>query len=217
MARQDINSVNTLGNEERIDDNFVELYATVYAASANYAATVSAGTLVSGGAVNGASANFTATCSAAVIVSTGAVVGASANFTATCSAAAIVATTFNGVTLDNTAFSTYSPTVTASTGTFTSVSATGRYKQIGKTVFVEIVITVTTAGTAANTLQVTLPVAEHATAAYAISGRNSNGIAITGLTLGGAGGAGLGILRYDNTAIIASGVTYTVSGIYEAA
>lgn len=42
MARLEISSVSPVGREERIDANFVELYTTVFAASANYAATVSA-------------------------------------------------------------------------------------------------------------------------------------------------------------------------------
>jgi hypothetical protein len=39
------------------------------------------------------------------------------------------------------------------------VSATGRYKQVGKTVFVQADVTITTAGTAAGLIQVSLPFA----------------------------------------------------------
>lgn len=91
MARLDISSVTTMGREERIDTNFIELYTTVFAASANYSATVSAGALVSGGAITGASASFTATCAAVTLAASGAVTGASASFTATCAAVTLAA------------------------------------------------------------------------------------------------------------------------------
>lgn len=57
----------------------------------------------------------------------------------------------NGGTGDTgTAWSTYTPTLTAGTGSFTSASAAGRYKQLGKTVFCHVTITVTTVGTGLN-------------------------------------------------------------------
>ncbi len=59
--------------------------------------------------------------------------------------------------IDNAVWTTYTPTVTAAVGTCTSCPATGRYKQIGKTVFVETDVTVTTLGTASTQMIVTLP------------------------------------------------------------
>lgn len=58
---------------------------------------------------------------------------------------------------DNTAWTSYTPTVTSSSGTATTVSATGRYKQIGKTVFLTISVTITAVGTAAGQIFATLP------------------------------------------------------------
>lgn len=73
---------------------------------------------------------------------------------------AATATTINGAALDNNAWSTYSPTVTSAIGTITTVGAVAaRSKTIGKTVFVEADVTITTAGTGAGNLQVTLPTA----------------------------------------------------------
>lgn len=63
----------------------------------------------------------------------------------------------DGATISPAAFASYSPTVTATSGTFTTVSASGSFKQIGKLVFVKITITITTIGTAAGRLKVTTP------------------------------------------------------------
>lgn len=58
------------------------------------------------------------------------------------------------------AWSTYTPTITAQSGTFTSItSITGRYKQIGKTVHVNLSFTITTVGTASGYVIASLPVA----------------------------------------------------------
>ena len=65
------------------------------------------------------------------------------------------------------AWSNYTPTVTSQGGTPTTVSATGRYKQIGKTVLVEISVTITDKGTATGVVFATLPVSA---AAYNFAG-----------------------------------------------
>lgn len=59
--------------------------------------------------------------------------------------------------LDQSSWTSYTPTVGSGSGSFTTVSATGRYKQIGKTVFVMVNITITNAGTAAGYISATLP------------------------------------------------------------
>lgn len=54
---------------------------------------------------------------------------------------------------------TYTPTVTSSSGSFTTVSATGRYTKIGRAVTVNVLITITNNGTAATNILYTLPFA----------------------------------------------------------
>jgi hypothetical protein len=56
------------------------------------------------------------------------------------------------------AWTTWTPTITAGSGTFTTVSGTGRYNQMGKTVNGNYTITITTNGTAAGDVRFTLPV-----------------------------------------------------------
>lgn len=123
----------------------------------------------------------------------------------------------NGGTADTgAAWTTYSPTCTSSSGTITSVSATGRYKQIGKTVFINVTVTVTTAGTGAGQLFVPLPV-------NALGSNNQALIAIESVLLGVAANASIltsnstrvQIVKYDGSTYIASGAVISVSGVYE--
>lgn len=51
----------------------------------------------------------------------------------------------------------FTPTITATTGVFTSVSANGQYKVIGKIVLFRLQIVITTIGTAAGRMLVPLP------------------------------------------------------------
>jgi hypothetical protein len=126
---------------------------------------------------------------------------------------AATATTINGVTLDNTAWTTYTPTLAALSGTFTSASATGRYKQIGKTVFTEIVATITTNGTAASGFTATLPV----TAAPNYYIMNVAEVAQTGFAgRGVVSSTTVEVKKYDNTYLGGANYVVVISGSYEA-
>lgn len=122
----------------------------------------------------------------------------------------------NGGTGDTgTAWSTYTPSVTAQTGTCTTCAATGRYKQIGKTVFLEIDATVTTVGSATGALFASLPLTAAANnyvgSGYERALTGTSGAAVilgaspTSLNTRGAGGA----------TFFASGNAVTVGIIYE--
>lgn len=107
----------------------------------------------------------------------------------------------------------YTPTVTAGTGSFASVSAIGRYRQIGKIVFVVIEITVTTNGTAAGYVVVSLPVTDKSTDINQILfGREGNG---TVLSANMASGYAY-IRKYDGT-YPPNGAGIILQGVYEAA
>ncbi|WP_441235658.1 hypothetical protein [Bradyrhizobium sp. 930_D9_N1_4] len=115
---------------------------------------------------------------------------------------------------DDSAFTSYSPSVTASVGSPTTVSATGRYKQVGKIVFVQFHVTVTTVGTAAGQMLVTLPAVSVSTYYYTgavyHSGNNKSGAftVVPGSTNG---------VTYDATGTTwwASGATLEGSVFYE--
>lgn len=81
---------------------------------------------------------------------------------------AATATSINGVTIDNNAWTTYTPTVTCVGGAPASSTASGRYKQLGKTIFLQINISAFSAGTCTNSIKATLPVASSANA-YSLS------------------------------------------------
>jgi hypothetical protein len=118
---------------------------------------------------------------------------------------------------DNAAWTAYTPTITAGTGTITTSSATGRYKQVGKTVRLQITITITTAGTGASNLIATLPVNAVAST-WQIGTAADNATGNVGRSL---------ILNSDATKIfcsvhgggtfIANGAVVVIGMVYEAA
>lgn len=122
--------------------------------------------------------------------------------------------------LPQSAWTTYTPTVSAQSGTITTASATGRYQRLsGNAVIVEIDITITTAGTGALSLLATLPVNAAAfnytgsSYEYALTGKNG-----ASLIIPAAFGAGTVSARdATGTTYIASGNAVVITIIYEAA
>jgi hypothetical protein len=116
--------------------------------------------------------------------------------------------------VDTSAWATYTPTVTASSGTFTSVSATGTSKTIGKTTHLSTLITITTNGTAAGVVRATLP----NTASAAATGFSGVGTTGTGLMVHvnvGVSGTFLGVTFPDSTYPGGDGVIIRASITYE--
>jgi len=108
---------------------------------------------------------------------------------------------------------TGTPTVSAASGTFTTVSASGFYTKIGRTISFSMSIVITDAGTATGNITATLPFAATSINAIA-SGRE---IAATGSGCQGTIVSGFGncfIQRYDNASIIGTGRTVIVTGTY---
>jgi hypothetical protein len=125
----------------------------------------------------------------------------------------------NGGTGDTgTAWSTYTPTVASSSGSITTLgTVTGRYKQIGKTVFLSIVIPITTNGTGAGFISATLPggmsAASHCTLAGhedLVTGKSMRIGLLTSAT-------SIEILTYDNNYPGVDGARIVVSGVIEIA
>lgn len=112
------------------------------------------------------------------------------------------------------AWTTYAPTVTAQTGTFTSVSASGSYLVIGKLVHFTVTVTITTVGTAAGRINVPLPIGTAAREFVALA-MEINNLAVSGWYFVIAGTSSGGINKYDNTTLIGTGNKITVTGIYE--
>lgn len=116
------------------------------------------------------------------------------------------------------AWSTFTPTITAGSGTFTTVSAAGSFLQIGKLVSFICTITITTVGTASGNIFMPLPVGT-LKRAFATCGVET---AITGKTVnvfGAASASALSLNQGNNlgASLIAAGNVLTFSGTYEAA
>ena len=112
-------------------------------------------------------------------------------------------------------FITYVPKVVASTGTFTTVAAQGRYQALGKYIFLHIRLNVTTVGTGTFPI-LSLPIASNGYN-YVLTGVE---IAVNGKSCTGEIAfkqPGLVVLRnYDNTTPAVNGAEIHVSGFYEA-
>lgn len=116
---------------------------------------------------------------------------------------------------DGDAWTKFTPTVTPSSGAFTSVSATGRYKRSGRTVLISMNIVITTNGTGAGSVIASLPFVG------GVSLQVVNGIVTGAANFGifgamGSNGAALTILKYDGTYPGSSGSTLILNGVLEA-
>lgn len=120
----------------------------------------------------------------------------------------------NGVDIA-TAWTAYTPTVSATSGTFTTVSATGRYKQIGKTIHMQADVTMTNVGTAVTNLQITLPftaasnVYIGAAREHALTGKSGAAIIQSGGSVAIAIDA-TGATFIANGNVVAFGITYEI-------
>lgn len=126
------------------------------------------------------------------------------------------ATTINGVALSNAAWTTSSPTITAVSGTYTSVSSAMRHIKIGRLVLFDVLITITTNGTAAGGAICPLPASLTSAGYFACTGFNT----VTGLGLFGniaQGGTTMSISKSGDGAYSgADGQFLAVSGFFEA-
>ena len=123
-------------------------------------------------------------------------------------------------TLSFGAWTPYTPTITAQSGTFTTTSAAGRYKTVGKTVFFMLEITITAVGTASGVVNASLPLASVASTAsgygWIVTGQRANdnfmmaGSIVPNSTV-------CGVILYTGASAIGAGNILVVSGCYESA
>ena len=120
------------------------------------------------------------------------------------------------------AWTAYTPTVTSSGGTITTVGAvSGAYQQIGKTVFAYVSIVITTVGTATGQLRFTLPITSATnmqTDTVMGTGRDS-GVSAVQLQILKASNTLGGVLQYTGSSVFLLGNGVTCKGVitYEAA
>jgi hypothetical protein len=112
------------------------------------------------------------------------------------------------------AFSTFTPTPTAETGSFTTVSASGSYLNIGKLVMFCLTITITNAGTATGYISVALPTGSPARGAMVAVGETNN-TGLAGIGRISTGNGNMLITKYDAGTLIATNNILFMSGLYE--
>jgi hypothetical protein len=110
---------------------------------------------------------------------------------------------------------TWTPVVTPTTGTLTAHTATGSYSKVGRIVNFTAIISITTNGTAAGALGMTLPFAS--AAGFAGAGRE-NGVNGNMLQVFSASASGsCTIWTYNNLYPGVNGGSLVVSGTYQTA
>jgi hypothetical protein len=118
--------------------------------------------------------------------------------------------------LPDTPWQTYTPTLSAASGSLTTATAAGQYRRRGNIVYLKVQINITTNGTAAGALGFSLPIATTGTYGNTLNGKER---AITGKSVAGyvdGGGATVCFLQfYDGTYPGANGSVINVSGFYE--
>ena len=118
-------------------------------------------------------------------------------------------------TLDDYEEGSTTPTITATSGTFTSVAGKLRYTKIGRSVAINGTITITNAGSAAGGITVPLPF--NAVGAAAVYGREivATGFGVVGNIVNAS--AQTELWKYDFTTIIGTGRTIAFSCNYQVA
>ena len=111
-------------------------------------------------------------------------------------------------------WTSYTPTLSCNSGSLTTASATGRYKRLGKTVYVTMVITVTTNGTCATNLLASLPVAGAGAGVFNGAGTAGTNNGFFGIEAGPGYGS-LVLFAYNGTYGFGSGYVVYVSGTCE--
>jgi len=107
---------------------------------------------------------------------------------------------------------TFTPSITAGSGTFTTVSGSGTYWKVGSVYHYFLEVVITTAGTAAGAIVATLPftVSEHQVGVCADVTSSYK----TGSVTGGSGSNSISLLGADGLTLIADGVTVRASGFF---
>lgn len=115
------------------------------------------------------------------------------------------------------AWESWTPTVTAKTGTFTTVTVNeAKYAQIQKIIIARAKITVNSIGTAAG-MRFTLPFAATATGVLVAYWRESSVGGLTGVGETFPNASTCDMSRYDNAAYLVNLGVYIISIAYEAA
>jgi hypothetical protein len=127
----------------------------------------------------------------------------------------------SGFTPDLGPWVTYAPGVpVSSVGAFTSATSTGRYKRLGKLVFVKVRISITTNGTAAGFTTIAMPftsVSIGATDGHIFAGQDTAVGGFMGVGKVANNSTNFSFTKYDGSYLGADGSNILFTGCYEAA
>jgi hypothetical protein len=122
-----------------------------------------------------------------------------------------------GIVWENAAWIAYTPTVTAASGSFTTTSASGYYKRVGKICEVKAFVTITTVGTGTGPT-FSLPFTAKASQLAAVgSCRETSITGNTGVCVVQQNASAATLNRYDNNLDAGYGFTFAISISYEVA
>ncbi len=123
----------------------------------------------------------------------------------------------DGTSLDLGPWQPYSPNVSATVGSFSSLTVSASFKRIGNTVAFQVVIKINAIGTAAGSIVIPLPLPIAANAALVAVGRENATTGKMCQAYVGVGDVNMRMNFYDNTSPIADGYQFLVNGTYESA
>jgi hypothetical protein len=107
----------------------------------------------------------------------------------------------------------FSPTLSAGIGTFTTATISARYRRLGRMIFLHAVISITDKGTADGDIRFTLPDNDSGVS-FAGVGREN---AINGKTVSVVTATSIALINnYDNTTPIVNGASISLTILYEA-
>jgi len=122
----------------------------------------------------------------------------------------------NGGTGDSgTAWTGFSPSISCGSGALISATATGRYKTLGKTVFITYIASIISPGSCAYGIFFSTPVTNNSITIASLAGREDS---VNGKELVAVSNLGTAIFQtynYDDTTPIATGSVLSISGVYE--
>jgi hypothetical protein len=122
-----------------------------------------------------------------------------------------------GILWENAAWVAYTPTVTAQSGSFTTTSASGYYKRVGKICQVKAFVTITTVGTGTGPT-FSLPFTAKASQLAAVgSVRETSITGNIGVCIVQQSASAATLNRYDNNLYAGNGFTFAISLTYEVA
>ncbi|OMQ42826.1 hypothetical protein BKP54_21330 [Ensifer sp. 1H6] len=116
---------------------------------------------------------------------------------------------------DGNAWDSYTPSATPASGTFTTATATGRYRVRGKSVEFSASLSITTNGTAAGGINISLPFQAAAGVGYALAADERAASGVLCRASVAASGLTAQVFRYDNTYPGGNGAVIVISGVYQ--